>query len=485
MENPTFAMLQPNILRPNPWNEFRPLTPEFEASIEQDKIITPIQVRPIFKDIDGGEGQEPDGFEIICGERRQAAALKVGLAEVPCTIHDIDDVTAKRWTLIENLRRSDLTPWQQASMLKKMMPDQGFDIAELAANLGWSQPQIRRRLSLLNLSPAWQDVQGKEDNPFKAYGALHLELIARYHHAIQEKVFVELQNPDSRSFTVNHLREELAKLTMGLSGVPWDLKDELLYAVAGACSTCLHRTDAQPELFEEFKVKGGIAPRCTNRPCFDKKMEAHQAKAIHPEGKPKAKTTLGIKTEIVPGSAVTVSPEVDAVAGKVAAGAFTENLQPKTDVQKRAAIEVRRWAFVAEALITIAGKKPMRPNKTKAIHLMGFAGQFGVDGSTFKWASVFDGNEIKALSRLWLQCLDRMVILLREAINNKSPQETAEFIARLLNMEVKKLKTEADAKVAMPKALVVEPAKKETPPKSKPKAAPKGPAKPKTKGAKK
>ena len=56
-------------------------------------------------------------FQIVAGERRYQAAVQIGLQELPVVIRDVDDTEMLELTLIGNLQRKDLTPFEEAEAL--------------------------------------------------------------------------------------------------------------------------------------------------------------------------------------------------------------------------------------------------------------------------------------------------------------------------------------------------------------------------------
>ncbi len=67
------------------------------SSIRQVGILEPLIVRPA--------GEE---YEVVAGSRRLAAARQLGIREVPCIVHDLDDEEAVLVSLTENIQRGDL-----------------------------------------------------------------------------------------------------------------------------------------------------------------------------------------------------------------------------------------------------------------------------------------------------------------------------------------------------------------------------------------
>lgn len=73
------------------------------ASIKDVGVRTPLWVRPY----------SDDKYLLIAGERRYRAAQNAGLAEVPIIIIEVDEASAFKLSLLENLQREDLNPVEE------------------------------------------------------------------------------------------------------------------------------------------------------------------------------------------------------------------------------------------------------------------------------------------------------------------------------------------------------------------------------------
>jgi ParB family chromosome partitioning protein len=112
---------------------------ELIASIREKGVLEPLLVRP--SDVGGR-------FMIISGERRYRASLEVGLAELPCIEMDVDDRAVAEISLIENLQRKDLTPFEEADGLQALADRFGYTHEEIARKIGKSRTSITEALSL-------------------------------------------------------------------------------------------------------------------------------------------------------------------------------------------------------------------------------------------------------------------------------------------------------------------------------------------------
>ncbi len=114
---------------------------ELSLSIRENGILQPISVRK-----DG-----INSYELIAGERRMRAAILAGLEEVPCIVVDCDDKQAAVFSLMENLQRVDLDPFEEALGISKLIKIWGITQEEAAKKLGKKQSTIANKLRLLKL----------------------------------------------------------------------------------------------------------------------------------------------------------------------------------------------------------------------------------------------------------------------------------------------------------------------------------------------
>lgn len=109
-------------------------------SIRVNGVIQPIIVRRI--DL---------GYEIIAGERRWRAAREASLVKIPAIVRDIDEETASKISLIENIQRENLNPIEEAQAYKRLMAEYKLKQEELAKAVGKSRSYISNNIRLLNL----------------------------------------------------------------------------------------------------------------------------------------------------------------------------------------------------------------------------------------------------------------------------------------------------------------------------------------------
>jgi len=119
---------------------------EMIASIKEKGILEPILVR-------NHEGQ----YQIIAGERRYQAAKAAGLQRVPCIEVDVDQRGMLEISLIENLQRKDLSPFEEAAALQRLSDQFRYTHEEIARKLGKSRTVVTEMLSLNRLPEEIQD----------------------------------------------------------------------------------------------------------------------------------------------------------------------------------------------------------------------------------------------------------------------------------------------------------------------------------------
>ena len=113
---------------------------ELAESIKQFGLLQPILV------------QERDGYyEIIAGERRWRAAKIAGLKEVPVIIKNLTDQEIVEISLIENIKREDLNPIEEAQAYKRLLNEFHLKQDEVAERVSKSRTAVTNSMRLLKL----------------------------------------------------------------------------------------------------------------------------------------------------------------------------------------------------------------------------------------------------------------------------------------------------------------------------------------------
>ena len=103
-----------------------------------------------------------EGYTVVIGHRRLAAAKMAGLTVLPCVVSEMDHREQISTMLEENMQRADLTVYEQAQGFQMMM-DLGYKAEEISEKTGFSETTVRRRLKMAELDKAaFQKAVGKQ-----------------------------------------------------------------------------------------------------------------------------------------------------------------------------------------------------------------------------------------------------------------------------------------------------------------------------------
>jgi ParB family chromosome partitioning protein len=114
---------------------------ELKISIQRQGIIEPVIVRPV------AHGT----YELVAGGRRWRAAQALGLSEVPTIIKTLSDKEALEYSLIENIQRENLNPWEEAKGYARLVDEFGYTQEDVAATVGKDRVTVANLLRLLKL----------------------------------------------------------------------------------------------------------------------------------------------------------------------------------------------------------------------------------------------------------------------------------------------------------------------------------------------
>ncbi len=129
---------------PNPYQPRTDFCEDITAlaeSIAQNGILQPLSVR-----------KKDNAYELIAGERRLRAAKMCGFTVVPCIVYDISDRHSAVLALVENIQRQDLSFFDEAAAIEKLITHYGMTQEDAAAKLGRAQSTIANKLRLLRLT---------------------------------------------------------------------------------------------------------------------------------------------------------------------------------------------------------------------------------------------------------------------------------------------------------------------------------------------
>lgn len=156
-------------------------------SIREYGVLSPLLARPT-----------EDGYEIISGHRRKAAALKLGLDKLPVLVRDMTDDEAVILMVDSNIQRENLLPSEKAFAYKmklEAISHQGkrTDLTsttvvsklrsneELGAKVGESRETIRRYIRLTYLAKPILDLVDQQRIAFSP--AVELSYLTRQEQA--------------------------------------------------------------------------------------------------------------------------------------------------------------------------------------------------------------------------------------------------------------------------------------------------------------
>ncbi len=114
---------------------------ELADSIEEIGIVQPITLR----ELDNGR------YQIIAGERRWRASMKVGLKTIPAYIRTADDENVMEMALIENIQRQDLNSLEIALAYQHLITHYGLTQEKLSDRVGKKRATVANYLRLLKL----------------------------------------------------------------------------------------------------------------------------------------------------------------------------------------------------------------------------------------------------------------------------------------------------------------------------------------------
>ena len=129
-------------LSPAPWNARRYFDEAALQTLGEDLRdngqIHPIMVRSL-------NGR----LEIVVGERRYRAALRVGLPTLKATVRELSDVAAQRVSLVENLGREDLNSFEETVGFLQLLTLElsgSADFADFRQEDEGAEPAVKRLL---------------------------------------------------------------------------------------------------------------------------------------------------------------------------------------------------------------------------------------------------------------------------------------------------------------------------------------------------
>lgn len=222
---------------------------EYEAireSIRKDGVIQSILIRPI-------SGADVP-FEVVAGNTRFDGSVDVGHFDIPVIIREMTDAQARTFAAIENMKRSNLTPIEEAQHCVVLLADSANDHAEVCRALGWNRQLLDSRILLSKccafVSEALTQGQIKIG---------HAELLAPMSDEDQENI---CQRIIERNMSVVDTKKRLLEVTTDISTAPFDTTE---------CEKCPSNSALYNDMFSTSL--GGA--KCQKIACWSAKTEAH------------------------------------------------------------------------------------------------------------------------------------------------------------------------------------------------------------------
>lgn len=251
-------------------------------------LLTPVLVTP-----------EEDGYRVVAGHRRVAAANRLawaGIDAIVVTTPDgdpIPDDSIEELRAVENIVREQLSPLEEAMAVAKVLDGANGDIRRAAGILGRSESWVRDRGYIAKF-------EGKA-RALVASGRLplgHARLIARVTDPkAREKLAEEAASdgPNAPPMRLIQLEYRVGNLIRSLGKVPWELDKP--FGGLPACRGCPSNSDTDRYLFGAAESD---TASCGDARCFQRKVAA-ASKAID-----KAVTKLTVKGKDADTSAAAV-----------------------------------------------------------------------------------------------------------------------------------------------------------------------------------
>jgi len=144
-------MLPVASIAPNPFQPRREFSEEdladLTSSIRENGLLQPIVVR-----------QAPRGgavrWELVAGERRWRACMRLGWREIPASVREVDDRTLLVLALVENLQRAGLSPLEEADAFRRLVDEFALTQQQIAEVVGRDRSTVANALRLLQLPPS-------------------------------------------------------------------------------------------------------------------------------------------------------------------------------------------------------------------------------------------------------------------------------------------------------------------------------------------
>lgn len=177
---------------------------ELSKSIQAKGVINPIIVRL----------DQAGQYQLIAGERRLRACKAIGLAQIPAIIRKREEQDAALETLLENLHREDLTPFEEAKAYKSLIDKFGFSQTQIADMIGHHKSRISYSLKILEIPSDVLDILFAPGSSMTSSHAEALSLISN--DPVRQRLLAN--QAVKEKWTRERLREKINQGTRSNSG---------------------------------------------------------------------------------------------------------------------------------------------------------------------------------------------------------------------------------------------------------------------------
>lgn len=135
-------------IAPNPFQPRREFSEQeladLTSSMRENGLLQPIVVRP-------RPGPGVSQWELVAGERRWRASMRLGWKEIPAVVREVDDRTLLVLAMVENLQRSELSALEEAEGYHRLAEEFSLSQQQIAELVGRDRSTVANSLRLLNL----------------------------------------------------------------------------------------------------------------------------------------------------------------------------------------------------------------------------------------------------------------------------------------------------------------------------------------------
>jgi ParB family transcriptional regulator, chromosome partitioning protein len=151
-------MIPVSSIAPNPFQPRREFSEEeladLTSSLKENGLLQPIMVRPAAP---GGRAR----YELVAGERRWRASMRLGWKEIPATVREMDDRTLLVLALVENMQRAELSPLEEAAGFHRLGEEFSLSQQQIAELVGRDRSTVANTLRLLHLPASVRQLLGE------------------------------------------------------------------------------------------------------------------------------------------------------------------------------------------------------------------------------------------------------------------------------------------------------------------------------------